>query len=1186
MRGIGGRNRLASALHLLALAAVLPSFGYAQEAPAPQDPPQETPTAQESPTDQGLGFNTFNAVDGAASDTLANVGGMHGMELIRLRPGTSRVPLRRAHLIAHSERLDLDGRVLTPGADYTIDHAAGLVVLNVPAEGGNLRASYRYDAAKPQTGSAGQGQGTQGNFITLLPGASFAIGLGVTERTADGRTLTSDIYGLNNNFSAGGFRLRGGYFVGQRSASDSMDLMTGQTSHQGGADEGTGQAIVQQAALQVGSGTLSFDYRDIDRRFTGMDTLRGAGFTDAEVAQFAAERGLKRSNFQLRNLQMGQLGVGAGFRTVGDEQGSIDWRDLSLNFAGVSVNFTTQVVDQGFSRFNDIAEQDRQQLARERGLERTALSVNGSTGFGQFQLSQLGVNTQGGSGLHRRSFQFTNGGLQLGWTDQHVEEGFARFADLREEDRQQLSREVGLRRESYTFSLKGAVQLAYRAGTIRSDLGRFNSDAFDLNAGPFSITHRRLDADERFARMESMNGGELAAYVQDVATMMGPGVQPHGNDARTFLNGAGIQRDFWGGHYQMTREGQLRASWFRAENGNGGVSVRSASLQTPNISVSVRDQRTDDAFDGGRALTQTEQQILGTDPGLNRTNFDLSANLGGRTLQFSSLQADDLNGRLHRQFLNYKDKNLSILYRQRGVDSEFRSFNSLNDGERDLLSGLRGRDQSELNVNWALTRNLGLEYSSVGGIQEDGVTQYGTENLQANFTLDGMTKFGLQLWSNGRFDPTATFIDQTYQRLQLERNLGQLGQLMVMREERSFDGTEDTTPGGVRDTLVYQTQITQNTSVRTEHSLTNFEDGTRETLTANTVSTQITPRAGVSVTDSRLLRDGDQPDLVNRNYGFWLDFGGGVRLDWGTQRAMNGQGGTRNGAMSLSAGEFAGIKVSNAGYQYQSWDNQRDRSVGTVSISNSRPLDWGFMRDVRFHFMADTLHDQNRWQKENRGFGFGATVGSFRFGFDYRSQIDQLQNRAIDRIFSISTDTTGTAPIRADVIYDVRTMPNDQQVMVRNLRFVAGAGQTWTLNHEVQTNPLRDDNRVLLGSVATEWRTNKWSLAYNGLRDTRFAFAFDEKINDHTRQIIRGAGVDVLLFANNPSPLKLEYRLNQEETNQQRRTRHWFALTFNQRPGPNQTFGLSVTNLNWDHIRPSNTLANQWGFRMDYSIRF
>ena len=147
MRGIGGRNRLASALHLLALAAVLPSFGYAQEAPAPQDPPQETPTAQESPTDQGLGFNTFNAVDGAASDTLANVGGMHGMELIRLRPGTSRVPLRRAHLIAHSERLDLDGRVLTPGADYTIDHAAGLVVLNVPAEGGNLRASYRYDAA-------------------------------------------------------------------------------------------------------------------------------------------------------------------------------------------------------------------------------------------------------------------------------------------------------------------------------------------------------------------------------------------------------------------------------------------------------------------------------------------------------------------------------------------------------------------------------------------------------------------------------------------------------------------------------------------------------------------------------------------------------------------------------------------------------------------------------------------------------------------------------------------------------------------------------------------------------------------------------------------------------------------------------------------------------------------------------
>ncbi|MBX3095630.1 MAG: hypothetical protein KF812_02090 [Fimbriimonadaceae bacterium] len=1189
MNSIGGKNRFASSLRIAALATVWPAIGLAQESPAPQNPPENPPAEeQSSPPSQAGGFNlqTFSATNNDADMLLPNVGGTHGMELIRLRAGTTRIPLRRAHIIPHSERLDLDGKILTPGTDYSIDHESGLVVLNVGVTGGSMRASYRYDATKPQTGTVGNGEGTQGSFISLLPGASFAVGLGVTERTADGRMLTSDIYGLSNSFSSGAMSLRGGFFVGQRSGTDSMDLMTGESNTQQGADEGTGQAIIQQASMRVGGGTISVDYRDIDRRFTGMDTLRGAGFTAEEVNQFAKERGLKRSNFQMRGVQLGDLGVGSGFRTVGDDNGSIDWRDISLSYQGLTVNFASQVVDQGFNRFKDIAEEDRGQLEKERGLERTTFNANANTSIGQFQLSQLGVNTQGGSGLHRRAFQFTRNGLEIGWTDQHVEQGFTRFGDLREADRKQLEKEQGIRRETFNLAFNGPVRVTYNARAIRSDAGRFNSDAFDMAAGPFSVTHRRLDADETFNRLDAMSGEEVAGYVNDVMTMMGPDVKPNNNDPRFFLNGAGLTRDFWSGNYQMTKDGAIRVGWFNARNESGGVSVRNVDINMPGVNLSIRDQNTDDAFDGANALTNTEQRILGTDAGLNRTNVQLNMNLSGRSLEFTSLQADDINGRLRRQFFNYKDKDLSILYRQRGVDSEFRAFGSLNDGERDLLSGLRGKDQTELNIKWALSRRIGLEYSSLQGIQDDGVTQFGTENLQANITVDNLTKFGLQLWNNGRFDPTASFIDQTYRRMQLERNLGNMGNLMVMREERSFDGEEDTTPDGVRDTIVYSTNITPTTSVRTEHSRTDFEDGTRETLTSNTVETQITPRAGVSVTDSRLLRDGDAKDEVNRNYGFWFDFGGGIRLDWGTQRAMNGGDGTRNGNVTMSGGQFAGIKVDSAQYQHQNWDGQRDRSVGNVSISNSRPLDWGFLDDVRFHFTADTLHDKSLWQKENRGMGFGATIGSFRFGFDYRSQIDSLQQRAIDRVFSVSTDTEGDAPVRADIIYDVRTMPNNEQVMVRNFRFVAGAGQTWTLNHEVQTNPLKDDNRALLGSVATEWRTNRWSLGYNGFHDAKLALAFDEKINDKTNQLIRGAGIDLTMFANSGSPLKLEYRLNQEETNGNRRTRHWFALAFNQQPGPNQTFGISVTNLNWEHMRPSNTLANQWGFRMDYSIRF
>jgi hypothetical protein len=86
--------------------------------------------------------------------------------------------------------------------------------------------------------------------------------------------------------------------------------------------------------------------------------------------------------------------------------------------------------------------------------------------------------------------------------------------------------------------------------------------------------------------------------------------------------------------------------------------------------------------------------------------------------------------------------------------------------------------------------------------------------------------------------------------------------------------------------------------------------------------------------------------------------------------------------------------------------------------------------------------------------------------------------------------------------------------------------------------------------------------------------------------LIRGLGFDLLLNANNPSPIKFEYRVNQEERDEVRRTRHWFQLSYDQRPGPNQTLGFSLSNLNWEHMRPDGSLARQWNLRLDYSVRF
>lgn len=1164
----------------LAMTAAISSLAIAQET-APEN-------SQTSEATLPITAPNLRANSAAESMIPEAVGGLTALELIPVRPGSTRVPLRRGHVMSLSERLDLGGRILDRDRDYTVDYAAGVIVLLVPVQqGDSLRVSYRYDATKAQTGRfTGDNSATTAS-LSLVPGATFALGMGVTERSADGRVTVTDIYGLANNFNAGGLQIKGGIYAGERRATESVDLMTGAGSGAQGAQEGSGQAIVQSAALPVAGGTISVDYRAIDKNFMGMDALGGAGFNADQINQFARERGLKRTNFSARGLRMGGMVLGSGMHTVGDANGSIDWRSMSLQYGGLQVNFNSQTVDQGFTRFNDIAEEDRGQLAKERGLERTNIDAVAQTGIGKFGFTQLGVSEQGVSDLRRRALSYEGLNLKLHWFDQHVEDGFRRFGDLREGDRGQLAKEVGMRRENFSFALAGPTALSYTSRILRDDTGRLNQQDLRLTAGRLTLDHRFYAMNSGFERFGSQSGEEINGAVQSIVAMMGPGVNPNGNDARMLANSQGMERTYWGGSYGLSANSSVTGNWFRLGSSEGGIEVQQFGITSKNLNLALRTQTSSDTFEDRTALTATEQRILGTDTGFDRTNADLSMNLGGaRQLTASYFRANDLEGGLNRQWFQYKDKGFEATYRHRSVDQAFGAFRSLDDGERDLFGAMRGNSQTESLVNWAVNKNLNLQYASNSGQSEDGVTQFNNSDIKAQINLDRLTRINLQLWENNRFDPTASLLDQSYRHFELFRNMGRLGELTLRREESSWDGSEENRPDSTRDTLVYQTQLNSTTSIRTEHSEAKFEDGTRETLRSNTINTQLTPRAGVSVTDSHIDRDNSQPDQTRRDYGFWLDFGSNIRLNWNSARNLNGAGNaTRDQRLGLTAGQFSGMQVG-GDYRHQGWDGQRDLHQGNFSLSNIKPMDWGFLKDVRFNFTADTHRDLEQWKKENRSMGFGGRAGNFGFGFDYRSQIDALQQRAIDRVFTVSTDTTGKASIRADIHYNVRTMPDNSMVMVRDFRFIAGAGQTWSVSHEMKTNPLRDESRALLGSVATEWRVNQWRIGYNGLDDAKLGLVFDEKINDNTKQLIRSMGIDATLFASSPSPLRLEYRLNQDERNNKRQTRHWFSLAYDQRPGPNQTFGISVTNLNWEHARPQSFAPNQWGLRFDYSFRF
>jgi len=195
-------------------------------------------------------------------------------------------------------------------------------------------------------------------------------------------------------------------------------------------------------------------------------------------------------------------------------------------------------------------------------------------------------------------------------------------------------------------------------------------------------------------------------------------------------------------------------------------------------------------------------------------------------------------------------------------------------------------------------------------------------------------------------------------------------------------------------------------------------------------------------------------------------------------------------------------------------------------------------------------------------------------------------DRAIDRLFSFSTDQDPKRALRGSVSYKVRTLPNDQQFMVRNYNLTLRPMNGLELSHQLVTNPEVAKGDAVLGSVTQGTRANTWKLDFTGSDRFKAGLSWQELINEQNKTMSRIGGINFTLFANNASPLSLFYGVEQGDLNGERRTAHRYSLRFDQRPGPNQLFSLFVGNLSWQHSRPQDQKVQNWNVRLEYQLRF
>lgn len=1123
----------------------------------------------------------------ASPDSGATVAGTPTIDLITVKSSRPGFPLRFGNVVPGSESVEFDGKTLKKGSDYQIDYPAGVLYLMRAQKPGQIvRIVYRYDKSK-QASTVGQTQ-----FSSTLPAFRFdltsngsmkaVIGFGLAERQADGNVLTSNVYGWQNATK----NLNGLMLVGER---EKADVQSGYeyTDKPGETPTGKSKFILQNFNAKVGGGTVEANYQDISSNFTSFSAVSSAGIDAAVTNQLAKEKGLKRFGFVVKDVKVGTAQISNGFRQVREGDASIQWKNFGFQTGGLKMSYTGQKVDPNFTRFGDLAEQDREQLRQEAGLSRQ--SFNASLGAVSFSMND--VEDGKGDGIYRRAVDFKTNAFDLNVSDQRVDSGFTRFGNLWEAEKGQWGREAGITRQNLTMNAAlfgSAKQPVFRYSAMKNDGGKYVASDLNLASKTWSLQSVSRGSDKGFNQMGSMSEGEMDQNIRAIANMYGPSVPTNPNDRGAFLNGVGINRDWNKISGTFSKNWTANIERMQLSNGDDKIGTERFSLGGPTSSLSYSHQKTGEQFRDFSRLMEFERQRLSIISGLDRTDFSLNSKLSRRTdFAFSKLDVNTPEGGVKRNSVAIKDPKIEVAVNQRKVDKTFNQVSSLVDPEKDLLTALKGFTEQDVKLKWQLSPSLKLDLFTFDALNDDLGQSNRIRNFQFNWNPDKNTSIEAVRQGQEFRDPLQVLFANLTERISISRNFGRLGSLTYMNQTVDFDGVQNTSPDSKKQYVAYETKISPTTSVRTEQTRTQFENGDKENISANTISTELTKKAGVSLTDLKVDRNGEDRDEKRRNYGFWLDLGKGLKVSYGYVRQINGLQGTLNSNVQITPGTLDWFQLQNASYTENRWDGQNSQGLSNLAFQTARGLNLGLINDFKFAFSMDTATDRTNWVRENRTGGISGKIGSNNFSLDYRSQMHASGFRGIDRSFRFETDQSDKRAFRGHFYYTARQMPNDSVVMIRDLGF-SYKNKNIELSHSLMTNPKTQQPYpdLPMFQITDPWRVSKWAMKWDMNPSNTLTGAYEERINDFTRENSRLAGVTFDLFKNSGSPLQLFWGLEQRWGNVERQTLQRFSIRYDQRPGPNQLLSLYVGNVSYQHMIAPGFKRNNLSLNVNYQLKF
>lgn len=546
--------------------------------------------------------------------------------------------LSHGNVISGSEWVTIGTHHGVRNRDYSIDYSTGSIFFteSVP-QSSCIQVDYRYstNASTQQTSpTAGLlamrfGANTQSNVLYAYSSANN------TSTQTSQNILTYGISTITKLNSASTSSLTSMFYVASpQNTNMALASGTGQTVSSSAKKAKKDRLIVQDADLSAGKVHLKLGYQDVGQDFAGFASLRNskAAATDV-IDMLEKEKGIRRMSIA------GEVPAGVnqkltfGMSQITDKTDDIISQSFGYQSDIFKFSFGAREVGASFSRFADIREADRAQMAAEAGTKRQSVGMQFRTGIADDKssvwssMSMTQLTGEDGS-MSYNSADLDIGNIKVQADIRSMDPTFSKLSALSDaernrmalmarrqfdpmatdksvtsSDKTQLNNEQGLDRETYVVMIDGSsIDTWLSMSNVDSPVGGISRKAIGMNTGSLSMHLSTQTIGNKFKKFSQLQPIEQTRF---------------GNEY-------GMTRTEMGGSLKITGTEVTIASANVTDNIGNEMSRRSIALKNPNISIRANFQDIDQNFSRISDLSDTDKSDLEDYLGYRKNDLSIS----------------------------------------------------------------------------------------------------------------------------------------------------------------------------------------------------------------------------------------------------------------------------------------------------------------------------------------------------------------------------------------------------------------------------------------------------------------------------------------------------------------------------------------------------------------------------------